>query len=135
MAEGQVLSHLPRVVLVVDDEPSLLQMMARALLEAGYAVHTASNGPDALALAEELPRPLDLVVTDIRMEPMRGPELAQLLFSRGLASRFLFVSGHGPAADYNDQFGPLLPKPFFPQRLLDAVAGVLAGAVTRGLAP
>jgi CheY-like chemotaxis protein len=81
MADGQVLSH-PRVVLVVDDEPIALQMMARALLEAGYAVRTASNGPDALALAEDLPRPPDLVVTDILMEPMGGTELAERLFRR-----------------------------------------------------
>jgi len=125
MAEGQVLSHLPRVVLVVDDEPSLLQMMARALLEAGYAVHTASNGPDALALAEELPRPLDLVVTDIRMEPMGGTELAEHLFSRGLVSHFLFVSGYGPSADYNEAFGPFLPKPFLPGRLVDEVTHLI----------
>ena len=76
----------------MDDEPSGLQMMARALLEVGYSVHTASNGPDALALAGELLRPPDLVVTDIRMEPMGGTELAERLFSRRLASRFLFVS-------------------------------------------
>ena len=35
------------VVLVVDDEPTVLRLMARTLLEAGYAVHQASNGPDA----------------------------------------------------------------------------------------
>jgi CheY-like chemotaxis protein len=124
MADGQVLSHL-RVILVVDDESIVLQMMARALLEAGYAVHTASNGADALALAEELSRPLDLVVTDIRMEPMAGTELAERLFSGGLASRFLFVSGYGPAADYNEDFGPFLPKPFLPGRLVEEVAHLI----------
>jgi CheY-like chemotaxis protein len=112
--------------MVVDDEPTVLRMMARALLEAGYAVHQASNGQDALALAEDLGKPLDLVVTDVRMEPMGGPELAALLFSRGLAQRFLFVSGYGPAPDYNDQFGPLLPKPFSPDRLVEEVASALA---------
>jgi two-component system cell cycle sensor histidine kinase/response regulator CckA len=112
-------------VLVVDDELAVLEVMARALLEAGYAVHTATNGPDALALAEGLATPPDLVVTDVRMEPMRGPELAQSLFSRQLASRFLFVSGYGPAADYDDQFGPLLAKPFSPERLCEAVADLL----------
>jgi CheY-like chemotaxis protein len=110
---------------MVDDEPSVLRMMVRALLDAGYAVHTASNGPDALALAEELPRPPDLVVTDIRMEPMGGTELAERLFSRGLASRFLFVSGYGPAADYNQDFGPFLPKPFLPGRLVEEVTHLI----------
>jgi two-component system, cell cycle sensor histidine kinase and response regulator CckA len=124
MADGEVRSR-HRVVLVVDDEPTVLQMMARGLREAGYAVHMASNGPDALALAEELPRPPDLVVTDIRMEPMGGTQLAECLFSRRLASRFLFVSGYGPAADYNENFGPFLPKPFLPGRLVEEVSRLI----------
>ena len=65
-------------------------------------------------------------MTDIRMEPIGGPELAALLFSRGLASRFLFVSAYGPAADYNEEFGPFLLKPFFPQRLAEAVDRLLS---------
>jgi two-component system, cell cycle sensor histidine kinase and response regulator CckA len=124
MADGQVLSD-SRVVLVVDDEPSVLGMMARALHDVGYAVHAASNGPDALALAEDLPRPPDLVVTDILMEPMGGTELAERLFSGGLALRFLFVSGYGPAADYNESFGPFLPKPFLPGRLVEEVTHLI----------
>ena len=111
--------------MVVDDEPMVLRMMAYALQQAGYTVHKASNGPDALALAEGLGKTLDLVVTDVHMEPIGGPELASLLYSRGLAARFLFVSRYGPAPDYNDQFGPLLPKPFSPDRLLEEVANVL----------
>jgi CheY-like chemotaxis protein len=118
-------SLTPPVLLVVDDEPPVLDMMARALLEAGYAVHQASSGQDALALAEGLGKPLDLVVTDIRMEPMGGPELAAVMFSRGFASKFLFVSGYGPAADYNEEFGPFLPKPFSPQQLVNTVADLL----------
>jgi two-component system, cell cycle sensor histidine kinase and response regulator CckA len=112
-------------VLVIDDEPAVLRMMVRTLLEAGYTVHQASNGQDALALADELGKPLDLVVTDVRMEPIGDPELATLLFSRGFASRFLFVSGYGIAADYNEQFGHFLPKPFSPQQLVEAVTNLL----------
>ena len=110
------------MVLLVDDESVVLSMMARALLMAGHAVHTASSGPDALARAEELPRPPDLVVTDLRMDPMGGAELAGLLFGRGLASRFLFISGYGPAGEYNQEYGPFLPKPFSPDDLVAAVS-------------
>jgi DNA-binding NtrC family response regulator len=115
----------PPVVLVVDDEPMALHVMARTLVEAGYAVHSASNGQDALALAVTLARPLDLVVTDMQMDPIGGPELAELMFAQKLASRFLFVSGYGPAPDYNEQFGPFLFKPFSPQRLVETVAKTL----------
>ena len=113
------------MVLVVDDEPVVLQMMARTLLDAGYTVHTAGNGADALALAEQLREPLDLVVTDLRMEPVGGAELAELLFARGFASRFLFVSGFGSAAEYNEEFGPFLAKPFSSERLLAEVSSLL----------
>jgi DNA-binding NtrC family response regulator len=112
-------------VLLVDDESAVLAMMARALLLAGYAVYTAPNGATALDLAGELPRPVDLVVTDLRMDPIGGAEMAERLSARGLASRFLFVSGYGPAADYNEEFGPFLPKPFSPEQLVAAVSRAL----------
>jgi DNA-binding NtrC family response regulator len=115
----------PCVVLVVDDESTALTVMARALLSAGYAVHTSPSPREALALAEELPRPVDLVVTDLRMDPMDGTALAELLSARGLASRFLFVSGYGPAVEYNDDLGPFLLKPFSPEQLLSAVSRAL----------
>ena len=119
-------SRTPPVVLVVDDEPLVLGTMVRTLLEVGYTVYQASSGQEALALAKELGRSLDLVVTDIRMKPLGGPELAALLFSGGFASKFLFVSGYGPAADYNEGFGPFLPKPFSPQQLAETVAKLLS---------
>jgi CheY-like chemotaxis protein len=115
----------PCVVLLVEDESSMLAMMARALLLAGYAVYTAPNGAAALDLAGELPRPVDLVVTDLRMAPVGGAELAERLSARGLASRFLFVSDYGPATDYNEEFGPFLPKPFSPEQLVAAVSHAL----------
>jgi two-component system, cell cycle sensor histidine kinase and response regulator CckA len=116
----------PRLVLlVVDDEPIVLHMMDRTLLDAGYEVHVAGGGPEAIALAGQLQRPLDLVVTDLRMDPIGGAELAEVLFSRGLASRFLFVSGFGRAAEYNEDFGPLLAKPFSSEELLGAVSLLL----------
>ena len=115
-------------VLVVDNEPCVLHMMARTLLLAGYAVHMAGSGLEAINIAEDLPAPPNLVVTDLRMEPVGGSELAQQLFSRGLASRFLFVSGYGPDPSYNADFGPCLAKPFSPEKLVTAVESVLAWA-------
>ena len=60
--------------MVVDDEPSVLVTMARTLLEVGYTVHQASTCQEAFTLVQELGRPLVLVVTDIRMEPIGGLE-------------------------------------------------------------
>jgi uncharacterized membrane protein len=50
---------------------------------------------------------------------------AERLFSRGLASRFLFITGFGSAAEYNEDYGRLLAKPFSSERLVDAVSHLL----------
>lgn len=119
-------SGIPPVVIVVDDEVSVLRMMTRALLMAGYAVYAESNGPDAIATAAELPRRPDIVVTHLRMSPMGGAEPALTLFARGLASRFLFVTGFGPDPEYDERLGPLLAKPFSPDRLVIEVERMLS---------
>jgi len=113
------------IILVVDDDPTVLEMIARTLREAEYEVYAAHDGPSAMRIAEAIGKPLDLVVTDVQMTPIDGPELAALLFSRGLASRFLLVSGYGPVPHYNAEFGPFLAKPFSPEQLERAVAGLL----------
>ena len=113
------------VILIVDDEPAVLHAMARALMVEGFAVHIATSGPEALTLVEGLAAPADLVVTDIRMEPMDGTTLAARLFAMGKASRFLFVTGFGIATDYDPRYGPLLPKPFTGERLVEAVTQLL----------
>jgi CheY-like chemotaxis protein len=113
------------VIFVVDDDSAVLHTMARALLLEGFAVHTATSGPEALELVEHLRAPLDLVVTDIRMVPMDGMALATRLFALGKASRFLFVTGFGVATEYDPRYGPLLSKPFTGEKLVEAVTHLL----------
>lgn len=67
-------------ILAVDDESDVLLIIKTALISEGYAVTTASNGPDALALAQEQ-RP-DLIVLDMMMPEMSGFEVLQELRSR-----------------------------------------------------
>lgn len=113
------------VILVVDDDATVLHAMARGLLLGGFVVHVATSGREALGIVEDLPGAVDLVVTDIRMEPMDGMALAAQLLARGKASRFLFVTGFGTSAEYDPSYGPLLPKPFTPDRLVEAVTHML----------
>ncbi len=69
-------------VLVVDDEPVALKFMVGVLERTGYSVIQAVNGAAALELLEELKKPIDLLVTDIVMSPVNGPELVGRLAAK-----------------------------------------------------
>lgn len=114
------------VVVVVDDEPVLLQMMERVLAGGGYEVHGASNALRALEIATGLPAPPAVLVSDVRMEPVDGPDLARLMRRACPTTRVLFVSGYPEDPDHRPFPAPLLRKPFSPDQLLEAVAGLLA---------
>src|SRR5690606_23764770 len=80
-------------LLLVDDEPLVRHAMARALVRQGYEVRTASGGEDALAQVREDPR-VDLVITDVVMPKMNGPEMIDALRQLGVEPKVLYVSGH-----------------------------------------
>ncbi len=120
-------------VLVVDDDPSIQQVLEARLLSAGYGVVIASSGEEALMRLES--GPIDLVISDIKMPGMSGRELLWECMQRwpGLPVILLTAYGtvpdavgalKGGAADY-------LLKPFDGQELLSKVAGMLAQADPR----
>jgi two-component system cell cycle sensor histidine kinase/response regulator CckA len=78
------------LVLMVDDEPAQRQLFAFALRREGYHVLEARNGVEALEVADKAGR-LDLVVTDIVMPVMKGPELAARLRDRFPGLQVVFV--------------------------------------------
>ncbi|OKY74338.1 MAG: hypothetical protein BM485_13830 [Desulfobulbaceae bacterium DB1] len=67
--------HRKQVVLIVDDEPINIKMLAQAL-RANYEVVVATNGPDALERAADMPRP-DLILLDVMMPEMDGYEVCR----------------------------------------------------------
>jgi DNA-binding NtrC family response regulator len=69
-----------RIILVVDDEEATREALARVLESAGYTLHTASCGKDALRVADE--QPIQLVISDYHMPDMTGIELFMLLRER-----------------------------------------------------
>ena len=110
-------------VLVVDDDPGLRGVLARALAEAGYRVLTAADGEEALALAGTLAGKLGLVITDVRMPVMDGFTLAGHLAHLPSPPPVLFISGY---ADGHEIPGPYLTKPFGPSVLLEAVGQIVS---------
>jgi signal transduction histidine kinase/CheY-like chemotaxis protein len=116
-------------VLLVEDEPKVRSVVARALAGAGLTVLEADNGQDALARAHGHAGPIDVVVTDVVMARMGGPELARRLAADRPDIRVLFISGY----DRDSQFPPAgapegadyLEKPFTSGALVDRVARLL----------
>lgn len=102
----------PPIVLLVDDEPALVAVMARTLSRSGCRILTAHDGAAALALLESLGGPVHLLVSDIRMPRLSGDALGSMALQRGLARRVLFITGFDPAPAVVADLGPVLPKPF-----------------------
>ncbi len=116
-------------VLFVEDEVALRDLMHRVLAKGGYTVLAAGDGVEALAMAEAHPGPIDLVVTDVIMPHMSGPDLAVRLRARDPGIRLLYVSGY-TADQLHSQTdlgadATLLPKPFTSDGLLRKVREIL----------
>jgi PAS domain S-box-containing protein len=124
-------------VLVVDDEPVVRAMMARALGEAGYQVLAADRGTVAVALAREHSTRIRALVTDLAMPGMRGRELARTLGGIVPDLPVLFVSGF--AGDEVERLGlleagrPFLSKPFSPELLVERVREMLLARARPGV--
>ncbi len=118
-------------VLFVEDEVALRDLMHRVLAKGGYTVLAAGDGVEALSLVESHAGRIDIVVTDVIMPRMSGPELATRLRARDPAVGLLYVSGYTAdqlrsQADLGAD-ATLLPKPFTADGLLRKVREVLDG--------
>jgi len=124
-----------QTVLVVEDSDDLRELTCRLLTGAGYTVLAASNGPDALALADRHDSPVDLLLTDLSLPGMTGNDLATAARQRHPDVRVVFMSGYAQlvlAADGGlppDQL--LLDKPFSRTTLLTAIQETLARRTVR----
>jgi PAS domain S-box-containing protein len=117
----------PLRVLLVDDEPRLLELLRGALEAAGYAVHTAGDGVEALELVDRMGMRPDLLVTDVSMPRLGGRQLAERLRARCPELPVLLISGltHSTEEPDRDERLALLPKPFSSEELLAALASLV----------
>jgi two-component system, cell cycle sensor histidine kinase and response regulator CckA len=81
-------------VLVAEDDDQVRAVVRRVLARAGYHVIEARTGGEALALAERHGDAIDLLVTDVVMPEMGGPELGAALKTRRPKLRLLYMSGY-----------------------------------------
>ncbi len=111
-------------VLVVDDDPMIVQLVRATLQRAGYRVATATTADEALRSFTRTAEPFRLVVSDVVMPHVNGYDLARLLRTHDAGVNVLFMTGEAPPPQPGETFD-LLTKPFGPEGLLRAVRSAL----------
>jgi two-component system, cell cycle sensor histidine kinase and response regulator CckA len=122
-------SRVEATLLVVDDSVDVRRLLARALSAEGHRVLEAPSPAHAIALVTSQ-QPLDLLVTDVVMPGMRGPELAAMLRRARPDLPVLYVSGYATEEFdvANDPRASVLWKPFSMKQLRSAVRHALEAA-------
>jgi len=113
-------------ILVVDDEPIVVEVVERYLRREGFAVVTAATGPEAWAAVVDAERPPDLVVLDVMLPEMDGIEVCRRLRrERGLAVPIILLTARADEADRIAGLGigadDYVVKPFSPGELVARV--------------
>ncbi len=118
-------------VLLVEDERAIRNFVGIALRNAGYAVREAQNGPEAIAEASSDPGPIHLLLTDVAVPGMNGPELVRRIREIHHDVRILYMSGYTANSIVHkgilDAGLDMLQKPFNAGQLLEKVREVLDG--------
>lgn len=117
-------------ILVVEDEQAVRSLVRNALVQFGYQVVEAENGPMALRVFRELNRGIDLVITDMVMpEGMSGKEVYELLSRDKPGLKVIFTTGYSPETLRMEGLitkdARFLPKPYHPLAIARLVRSLL----------
>ncbi len=128
----EIQEEMPRgteTILVVEDEEPLRRLAVRVLQDQGYRVLDAAQGNDALLLLKRHPGLTHLVITDLIMPGMSGPELSRRIKAIHAGIKVLYMSGYAPNAFVNhdllEKGMSYIQKPFTSDALLRKVREVL----------
>jgi len=131
---AEPISSRTGTILLVEDQAALRMLAVQILAEAGHRVLTAENGKCGLQVASDFKEKIDLLVTDVVMPEMSGPELVVQLSRLRPDLIVLYMSGytdhallHGGVLEQGTAF---LQKPFLPQALLSKVSELLVAVVS-----
>jgi len=116
-------------ILIVDDEASVRQIMAKTLENAGYNPLVATDGAEAIAIYSQHLSKIDLVITDVMMPLMDGTATIRALHRINPDVRIIVASALPPSARLNEaaNYGVkhFLPKPYTSQTLMSVLRNVL----------
>jgi PAS domain S-box-containing protein len=119
-------------VLVVDDEPAILDLTKSLLGHYGYKVVTAAHGADALALYSQYKDKIEIVLMDMMMPVMDGPTAIRALRQQQSDLKVIAISGLMQSESIKTRLGdpgiPFLPKPFTTETLLEQIRKLIVPA-------
>jgi CheY-like chemotaxis protein len=122
--DGELQRGAGETVLVVEDDPAVFSLVRAVLADSGYVVLAAGSPDDALRLVDGHPHPIHLLLTDVVMPRMNGPELARRVRARRPDTKVLFMSGYSDEGVLEAD-AALLQKPITPGALLRRLREVL----------
>jgi PAS domain S-box-containing protein len=116
-------------ILLVEDEETVRSLAQSVLESKGYRVMTAAGGPEAISMADDCGGTIDLVLADLVMPQISGPEVVQKVGETHPEARVLYMSGYTESdlseLGISSGAASLLTKPFSPRTLLKAVRETL----------
>lgn len=118
-------------ILIVEDEDNVRKLLVRALSSQGYKVLEASSSAEALRICAKEGRTIDLILSDIVLPDVPGPQLIEKVRSGMPGVRVLYMSGYAEQKITEAQVLKegvfFIPKPFLPSELQKKIREVLAG--------
>jgi two-component system, cell cycle sensor histidine kinase and response regulator CckA len=113
-------------ILVVDDDDAVLTTVVKILERANFRVLSASNGPDAMRLAEQTEGTIDMLLSDVDMAVVSGPDLGEALKMTRPDLHVMLMSGGSNGNLLVLNYGwAYIQKPFVPSKLTQMVTEVL----------
>ena len=117
-------------VLLVEDDAGVRALAELVLSRHGYTVLTAGDGTEALRVVADHEGGIDVLVTDVVMPRMKGPELAEAVVRLRPGIRVLYMSGYTDAMELPENAaGDIVPKPFSEETLVRKVRDTLDASV------
>lgn len=118
-----------KTILVIDDDEETLNVLARTLASGGFDVLWARNGVDALDLLARNGRSVDLILTDVVLPWVSGPDFVDHLTARHANIRVVYISAYDTDTVRDHGIDPdhvaFLPKPYEPAELLRLIEETL----------
>jgi DNA-binding NtrC family response regulator len=119
---------MAQTILLVDDEDALRRLAERLLTKLGYGVVVAGNGDAAVASLRDFPDEIHLLITDVFMPDISGPELATRLLAIRPGMKVLYVSGSNEALRDKgmlNQGANFLQKPYTQDDMREKIREIL----------